>query len=130
MAQTVAPISVLVVEDEVLISRLVADALSEHGFAVHEAATGREALRYIDSGAAVDVLFTDVNLPGGIDGTELARRVRDIRPDLPIVYASGRYSSSGPDRMVTRSVFVPKPYDPEDVCTLLDRLTEMDAPRS
>jgi CheY-like chemotaxis protein len=116
--------SVLLVEDEALISELVADALHELGFAVHEVTTGKEALRYLDSGGAVDVLFTDVNLPGGIDGTELAIRVREMRPDLPIVYASGRYSAGGLGRMVSRSLFVPKPYDPSDIATLLARLTE------
>ncbi len=125
MAHAPAPIAVLLVEDEAMISELVAGALSEHGFAVHEAASGGEALRILDAGADIDVLFTDVNLPGGIDGTELAIRVREMRPDLPIVYASGRYGASGLGRMVSRSVFVPKPYSPFDVCTLLTRLTEM-----
>ena len=123
MGRNPAPISVLLVEDEPLISSMVADELSDHGFCVHEVANGDDALRYINSGERVDVLFTDVNLPGGIDGTELAIRVRHMRPDLPIVYASGRYSASGLGRMVTRSVFVPKPYRPSDVCTLLARLT-------
>jgi CheY-like chemotaxis protein len=123
MGRTPAPVSVLLAEDEELISSLVADKLSEHGFAVHEVATGDEALRYINSGERVDVLFTDVNLPGGIDGTELAIRVRDMRPEMPIVYASGRYNASGLGRMVTRSVFVPKPYRPAEVCALLERLT-------
>lgn len=115
--------SVLLVEDEAMISELVADVLQEHGFTVHEARTGDEALRYIDKGGAVDVLFTDVNLPGGIDGTELAIRVREMRPDLPIVYASGRYNAGGLGRMVSRSVFVPKPYKPSEIATLLARLT-------
>jgi CheY-like chemotaxis protein len=123
MGRAAAPVSVLLVEDEELISHLVADELSEHGFAVHEVADATAALNYINSGGSVDVLFTDVNLPGSIDGTELAIRVRDMRPDMPIVYASGRYSASGLGKMVTRSVFVPKPYQPADVCTLLARLT-------
>lgn len=124
MARAAAPISVLLVEDEAMISSMVADELSEHGFAVHEVSSGDAALRYINSGERVDVMFTDVNLPGGIDGTELAIRVRAMRPELPIVYASGRYSASGLGRMVPRSVFVPKPYLPADVCTLLTRLTD------
>jgi CheY-like chemotaxis protein len=124
MARTAEPRTVLLVEDELLISQFVAEELSEYGFAVHESATAEDALRYIDSGAAVDVLFTDINLPGSIDGTELAIRVRAMRPELPIVYASGRYAASAPERMVPRSVFVPKPYQPSDVCTLLARLTE------
>jgi CheY-like chemotaxis protein len=124
MGRTATPVSVLLVEDEVLISALVADTLSEYGFAVHEVTTADEALRYIEAGGAVDVLFTDINLPGTIDGRELAARVRARRPELPIVYASGRYEASDMGRLVSRSVFMTKPYNPEDVCTLLMRLTE------
>ena len=124
MGQAMTSRSVLLVEDEAMISELVAEVLQEHGFIVHEVATGADALRYLDSGGAVDVLFTDINLPGGIDGTELAIRVREMRPDLPIVYASGRYNAGGLGRMVSRSVFVPKPYTPSDIATLLERLTE------
>jgi CheY-like chemotaxis protein len=118
-----APISVLVVEDEVLISNLVADALSDSGFIVHEVTTADEALRYIDSGADIDVLFTDVNLPGDMDGAELATRARELRPEMPIVYASGRFKLSDIAPLVSRSLFMAKPYDPADVCALLTRLT-------
>jgi CheY-like chemotaxis protein len=61
---------------------------------VHEVTTADEALEYIDSGAAIDVLFTDINLPGGMNGAELATRARQMRPEMPIVYASGRYKLS------------------------------------
>jgi CheY-like chemotaxis protein len=124
MRRAIASRAVLLVEDEVLISNLVAGELSEHGFAVHEVTTATEALRYINDGGAIDVLFTDINLPGSIDGTELAIRVRAMRPELPIVYASGRYGAGGLGRMVSRSVFLPKPYRPAEVCMLLARLTE------
>ena len=120
---TQMPVSVLLVEDEILISHLVADVLTEHGFEVHEAANADEALRYLDGGGAVDVMFTDVNLPGSMDGARLAQQARERRPELPIVYASGRHGASELGRMVTRSVFVPKPYRPRDVCVLLTRLT-------
>jgi len=123
LASPAAPISVLLVEDEVLISRLVAEWLCERGFAVHEAATADEALSYIDNGGRVDVMFTDINLPGAMNGAELAQRARMRRPELPIVYASGRYGSADFAGRVPHSVFVPKPYDPEAVCTLLARLT-------
>ena len=115
--------TVLLVEDEVLISQLVADWLADRGFAVHEAATADEALAYIGEGGAVDVMFTDVNLPGSMDGAQLAARVRALRPELPIVYASGRYRADEIAPLVPRSVFVAKPYDPADLCTLLARLT-------
>ena len=124
MARATHPVSVLLVEDEVLISALVADTLSEHGFAVHEVTTADEALRYIEAGGAVDVLFTDINLPGKIDGRELAAQVRARRPELPVVYASGRYDGGSIGQLVPRSVFMTKPYNPDDLCTLLARLTE------
>lgn len=115
--------TVLLVEDEVLISQLVAEWLTEKGFTVREVTSGDEALAYIDAGGAVDVLFTDVNLPGTLDGAKLAMRVRQMRPELPIVYASGRFRADEIAPLVPRSVFVPKPYNPADVCTLLTRLT-------
>jgi CheY-like chemotaxis protein len=123
MGETMAPISVLLVEDEVLISNLVADCLTASGFSVHEVTTADEALRFIDSGANIDVLFTDVNLPGSMDGAELATRARERRPEMPIVYASGRFKLSDIAPLVPRSLFMAKPYDPADVCALLTRLT-------
>jgi len=74
MSRTAAAISVLLVEDEVMISNLVASCLIESGFRVHEVATADEVLRYIKSGASVDALFTDIFLPGGMSGAELAER--------------------------------------------------------
>jgi DNA-binding NtrC family response regulator len=123
MSRTEAAISVLLVEDEVMISNLVAGCLSESGFHVHEVATADEALRYIRSDADIGVLFTDVNLPGGMNGAELAELARELRPEMPIVYVSGRYKLSEISPLVPRSLFVAKPYDPDDICALLTRLT-------
>ena len=120
--QSLAPL-VLLVEDEILISTLVAEVLGAGGFDVHAVANGEAALRYLESGAEVDVLFTDINLVGGMDGSTLAKQARARRPDLPIVYCSGRYSSSALSPLMSRSIFLKKPYDPADLCTLLGRLT-------
>jgi CheY-like chemotaxis protein len=114
--------TILVVEDEVLIGEMVADALEEQGFDVFVASNAADALRHIESGARVDALFTDVHLPGGMDGSELATRVRSLRPDMPIVYASGRWHPTDQARLVPRSVFLSKPYDPRDAGNLLMRL--------
>jgi CheY-like chemotaxis protein len=105
-----AAISVLVVEDEALISMLVSDWLNEFGFDVHEARSGGEALDYIDAGGAVDILFTDINLAGDMTGAELAQRARARRPELPVVYASARYRGDDLE-LVPHSAFVPKPFD-------------------
>ena len=118
--------TILLVEDEALISDLVADALCESGFAVHAETDAEAALRYLESGAEVDVLFTDINLAGRMDGSALAKKVRAQRPDLPIVYCSGRYSPSDLSPPVPRSVFLRKPYDPADLAVLLTRLTADD----
>ena len=115
--------NVLVVEDEVLISEMVSDVLSENGFEVHTVTNGETALRYLESSPEVDVLFTDINLEGRMDGSTLAKAARERRPDLPIVYCSGRYSSAAIMPLMPRSIFVKKPYDLEDLCALLTRLT-------
>ena len=114
--------SVLVVEDEILISNLIAEVLDESGFAVHAVADGEQALRYLEFGADVDILFTDINLLGPMDGSMLARAARAQRPELPIVYCSGRYSPSALAPPVPRSIFVTKPYSPDALCRLLERL--------
>jgi CheY-like chemotaxis protein len=115
--------NILVVEDELLISKLIAEVLSERGFEVHAVADAQEALNYLDD-HAVDVLFTDIDLGGKIDGSVLAKRVREERPELPVVYCSGRYSPSALAQPVPRSIFVRKPYNPSDLCTLMERLTD------
>ena len=84
---------VLVVEDEVLVSEMICDALTEDGFDVHVSANADDALRYL-SRHSVDVLFTDIDLPGSMDGGRLARCAREMKPDLPVIYASGKAPDS------------------------------------
>ena len=118
MVTEAQPIRVLLVEDEFLISEMVAEDLSEQGFSVFTVSNARDALAHIAS-VAVDVLFTDVNLPGAMDGAALARRARELRPDLPVVYASARMTMVDPGTRVPDSIFVPKPYAPALVGRLL-----------
>src|SRR5690348_4871402 len=105
-----ATATVLFAEDEALISDLVCDVLTEGGFHVHLEDTADGALRYLENGYEIDVLFTDINLPGDIDGAELANRARELRPELAVIYASGRVNPSEIGALVPRSVFVNKPY--------------------
>ena len=112
------PIRVLLVEDEFLISEWVAQSLAEQGFEVHAAFNARDALRHLAT-APVDVLFTDVNLPGGMDGAILARHARELLPHLPVVYASARVNGLDPELRVPGSVLVPKPYVPALVGRIL-----------
>lgn len=112
------PIHVLLVEDEFFISEWVSQSLVEQGFAVQAVANAADALRYLASDQ-VDVLFTDINLPGGMDGAALARRARELLPHLPVVYASARVTMLEPAARVPGAIIVPKPYEPALVGRLL-----------
>jgi CheY-like chemotaxis protein len=112
------PIRVLLVEDEFLISEMVAESLTGQGFSVRAVSNGVEALQHL-AAAPVDILFTDISLPGGIDGTALARKARELLPDLPVVYASGGLRMFDLPSRVPNSIFVAKPYDPDVVGRIL-----------
>jgi DNA-binding response OmpR family regulator len=104
-------IHVLVVEDEILVSDWVVQSLSDQGFAVQAVTNAADALEHLASDP-VDVLFTDINLPGSMDGAALARRARELRPHLPVFYASARATMLTQDARVPGAIIVPKPYEP------------------
>jgi two-component system, response regulator PdtaR len=117
------PIRILLVEDEFLIAEWVAESLSDQGFAVETVTNASDALRHLAS-APVDVLFTDINLPGSMDGVALARRARALLPHLPVVYASARMNAPEPEARVMGALFVRKPYEPEVVGRMLAEMTK------
>jgi CheY-like chemotaxis protein len=102
--------TILVVEDEILLTEIITEELEEAGYQVLTAFTGEEALTYLDGPDAIDLLFTDIRLPGGMDGWRLAEAARRLRPGLPIIYVTG-YSAEQP-RTVSGSRFMTKPYRP------------------
>jgi CheY-like chemotaxis protein len=81
--------AILVAEDEEDVRFVVAEALSAAGFSVLEAENGPEALRLLKANPGIQLLFTDIMMPGGMDGFELAHRAKQLRPDLRVVYTSG-----------------------------------------
>jgi DNA-binding NtrC family response regulator len=108
---------VLVVEDEALICVDTADTFEQQGFEVQMALSGEDALRHLRGGLPFDVLFTDINLAGAMDGETLAWLARDRFPDMVVVYTSG--TLDGVAQRVPGSVFVPKPYSPDRVGRML-----------
>lgn len=122
MGNTEKRASVLVVEDEWLVSDMISSVLEHEGYEVHVASNGNEALEYLKSDHPPDVLFTDINLDGKMDGSELAQRARKIHPRLPVVYASGRPSKFNRELQVPDSTFLPKPYSPYEVCKLVAKV--------
>lgn len=88
------PLRILVAEDEFLTRMLVSDHLREDGFIVLEAASGDEAIDILKSGAVIDLVFTDVQMPGSHDGMALLDFVKRAWPELPVVMTSGRLESA------------------------------------
>ena len=105
---------VLVVEDEPLVRMIGADILDEEGFEVIEAASADEALAIFGARRDIRVLFTDVEMPGSMNGYALARWVFTHQPLVETVIVSGR-SSPEPGDMPPRAHFIAKPYDPDDM---------------
>lgn len=121
--------NVLVVEDEMLIGEMVRTVLADEGFDVHVSADAGDALRYLKSGKKVDVLFTDIDLPGEMDGGMLAHRAREMRPELPVVYASGKEFGARHTARVPGSIFLEKPYDPHQASMLLAQMSAEEVER-
>ncbi|HEX4198492.1 MAG TPA: response regulator [Caulobacteraceae bacterium] len=100
---------VLVAEDEAMVRQLSVDELEYAGYRVIEAANARQALAVLESGVPVDVLFTDVNMPGEIDGMGLARVVHQRWPDVGLIVTSGRFDIAD-DELPDEGHFIRKPY--------------------
>jgi two-component system, response regulator PdtaR len=100
----------LVVEDDFLVRLTLADGLADAGFAVIEAGDAQSALALIVARPDILAMLTDINLAGGSDGYALARAARVLRPDLPVVYASGRYGALAEERAVPGGRFLAKPF--------------------
>jgi signal transduction histidine kinase/CheY-like chemotaxis protein len=85
---------VLVVEDELPVRMVIADVLSDLGYTVLEAGDGRSGLKVLEAGALIDLLITDVGLPGGTNGRQLADAARQQRPDLKVLFITGYAESA------------------------------------
>ncbi|WP_109048224.1 PAS domain-containing protein [Azospirillum sp. TSA6c] len=116
---------VLVVEDDPIVALTVATALEDAGFTVTRAATADEALPLLEAGG-FDLLFSDVVMPGTMSGVDLARSAQRLRPDLPVVLATG-YSEEV--ARATGVMVLPKPYRIDHLVEVLDTLlTEVPSP--
>jgi CheY-like chemotaxis protein len=120
----VAAARILLVEDESLIRLVMADVLLDEGFEVVEAANGDEAVRLLSGPEIFDVLLTDVQMPGVLDGVDVATRARSLHPKIHILVVSG-YAE---DLMGRLSVleppahFMSKPYSVTKVLSKLKHL--------
>ncbi|WP_375449993.1 response regulator [uncultured Devosia sp.] len=112
---------VLVVEDEPLILLATADDLRDAGFTVFEAANADQAIALLETHHEIRILFTDVDMPGSMDGLKLSAAVRDRWPPITILVTSGKTLVGRPD-LPEGGRFMPKPYNTTRV---VDAIYEM-----
>ena len=115
--------TILVVEDNEAIRSLSLQHLKKIGYRTLEATNAGEAMRYIDSGAAIDLLFTDIVMPGGMSGYDLAREARKRRPGLKVLFTSGFPGAVFPDTIDhDPNAMLSKPYRVQELALRLAAL--------
>jgi len=113
---------VLIVEDEFLLRIDAVDMIAAAGFEVVEAANADQAIGILESRRDITVVFTDIQMPGSMDGLKLARAVRGRWPPIKIVATSGHADVGEPD-LPDGGRFLPKPYSTLQVIGVLRELT-------
>lgn len=118
--------TMLIVEDEPLIRMCAVDFAEEAGFVAQEAGDAAEALAILERGEEIEILFTDITLPGGMDGLSLAEQVAVRWPHVQIMLASGALAGLPAD-VAPGAYRLPKPYG---ITQFLQAIDEMRAPFS
>ncbi|MFK0334388.1 response regulator [Rhizobium sp. NPDC090275] len=112
--------TVLIVEDELLIRMVLADALFDQGYDVLEAGNVIEAVAIIGQ-KRVDAVITDVDMPGGFSGLDLLRMMSTNHANVPVIVASGGHQLRQDD-MPVGAVFVPKPYSVRGIVSMVGEM--------
>jgi CheY-like chemotaxis protein len=106
--------AVLIVEDEPLVRLCAVETVEAAGFKVIEATNADEAIRILESRSDIGVVFTDLHMPGSMDGLKLAHAVRNRWPPIKIIVTSGREKIAEQD-LPAGGRFFAKPYDPGEI---------------
>jgi CheY-like chemotaxis protein len=114
--------TILLVEDEPLVRMMITDTLSELGYATVVADDATAALAALDAGGDIDLLLTDIGLPR-VDGWSLAESARQLRPNLPVLFATG-YGEDPERRLAPNTAVIVKPFDTQRLAAILRRLIE------
>jgi CheY-like chemotaxis protein len=111
---------VLIVEDEPLLRMAGSDMIESAGFDVVEAANATQAVRILESRFDIHIVFSDIDMPAGIDGMKLAAVIRDRWPPIEIILVSGQVNPPQTD-LPARTVFFPKPYKEAEILDQIRR---------
>ncbi|RML73292.1 PAS protein [Pseudomonas syringae pv. syringae] len=116
--------TILVVDDEPAVRLLIVELLEDLGYIVLQAERGADALTILQSKVAIDLLITDVGLPGGMNGRQVADAARDVRPDLKILFVTGYAENAAlaHDTLEPGMHVLPKPFA---IAELIGRVTEL-----
>src|ERR1700757_4819514 len=118
---TVSPTNVLVVEDEMVLRMRAVDIVEDAGFTAVEAVDADQALSILESRSDISLLFTDIQMPGSMDGLKLAHAVHDRWPSIKIILVSGHVKPSDAERP-EHSLFFGKPLGVEQMITELQAM--------
>jgi CheY-like chemotaxis protein len=121
--------TILVAEDNPLLRLNTLELLEEHGYTVVEAGNSEEALKVMESRNDVRLLFTDIQMPPGVDGLQLAREVHKRWPKVILVVTSGQVQPARAE-IVDDGRFIQKPYRPKDLLDSIDDLITIDDNKS
>jgi CheY-like chemotaxis protein len=123
------PIVILVVEDDQSIQSVIEEALSEGGFEVAIAATGEEAVTLLQNRQdEYRALVTDINLTGRFNGWEVAKRAREMHPQMPVIYIAGAAADQWASNGVPDSILLNKPFAPAQIATAVAQLLNQAPP--
>lgn len=113
---------VLIVEDEFLLRMDAVEMIAAAGFEVVDAENADQAIEILETRPDITVVFTDIQMPGSMDGLKLARAVRGRWPPVKIVATSGHINVAETD-LPDGGRFLPKPYSPDQITDLLREMT-------
>ena len=114
---------ILVVEDDFHIQDLIQEALTEGGFQTEITASGEEALTLLQGEKSkYRALLTDVHLKGALTGWDVAKRARELNPEIPVIYMTGAAADQWPSNGVPNSLLLNKPFAPAQVVTAVSQL--------
>lgn len=113
--------TILAVEDEAMLLDILTEELEDCGYRVLSALTGEKAFALLrEKASQIDLLITDIRLPGDIDGWDVAEEARRLRPTLPVIYVTGYFAQK--PREVSGGVIIMKPYRPSALITAARKL--------
>jgi DNA-binding response OmpR family regulator len=120
---------ILIIEDDHVIRGIVEEALSDGGFQPAIAASAEEALTLLRGNQGkYRALVTDINLPGKLDGWEVARQAREIDPAFPMIYMTGDSADQWAANGVPNSILLQKPFAPAQLVTAVSQLLNTGTP--